>query len=99
MELTVRQTDEFADWLHELPDPDAARITSRIVRVQVTGNLGDTKSVGNKVSELRFHFGPGYRVYYTKVGREILLLLAGGDKGTQDRDIQRAKQIAERELE
>ena len=60
------------------------------------GSLGDTRSVGNGVSEfeLRVHYGPGYRIYFTRKGNTVVVLLCGGDKGTQDRDIERAKQLA-----
>jgi putative addiction module killer protein len=92
--IEVRQTPEFADWLSSLRDPIGRRqILSRIVRIQSTGNFGDFASVGGGVSELRIHTGPGYRVYYTMVGAEIVLLLCGGDKGSQDRDIAKAKEM------
>ena len=70
-----------------------AVINARIRRIS-GGNLGKTKSVGGNVSELIIDFGPGYRVYYTKRGREIILLLCGGDKSSQSRDIEEAKKIA-----
>lgn len=90
----VRRTEEFADWLKGLRDLMArSRIATRIARVE-EGNFGDHKSVGDGVSELRFTFGPGYRVYYTQRGDVIVILLCGGDKGSQDRDIERAKAMA-----
>ena len=70
-----------------------AIINARIRRVSA-GNFGDVKPVGNSVSELRIDYGPGYRVYFTKRKQEIIILLCGGDKSTQDRDIEAAKQIA-----
>lgn len=69
------------------------RIASRIIRLQA-GNFGDVKSVGEAVIELRVAFGPGYRVYYARRGERLILLLCGGDKSSQSRDIARAKQIA-----
>lgn len=89
--FTVRQTRTFAEWLEALADPIARkRIAARIVRVEA-GNFGDVKSVGGKVSELRVDVGPGYRVYFTRRGRELILLLCGGDKSTQSGDIAEAK--------
>ena len=87
----VRRTAEFIDWLTALRDVEArARIAKRIDRI-AAGNLGDAKSVGDGVSELRFTFGPGYRVYFTMRGAVVVILLCGGDKGSQRRDIERAK--------
>jgi putative addiction module killer protein len=92
--LEVRRTDVFIDWLSELRDAQArARIAKRINRL-ADGNFGDAKSVGDGVSELRFAFGPGYRVYYTRRGAVVVILLCGGDKDTQERDIERAKVMA-----
>ena len=92
--LEVRSTTEFLDWLTALRDVQArARISKRIDRVAL-GNFGDTKPVGDGVSELRFTFGPGYRVYYTRQGDIVVILLCGGDKGSQERDIERAKALA-----
>ena len=90
----VRQTALFRDWHQNLRDRRAAaRITARILRV-AEGNLGDVKAVGEGVSELRLDFGPGYRLYFTRRGAEILLLLCGGDKSSQSRDIARAIALA-----
>ena len=90
----VRRTAAFMDWLTGLRDGQArARIAKRIDRIAV-GNFGDTKSVGGGISELRFAFGPGYRVYYTVRGNVVVILLCGGDKGSQDRDIERAIAMA-----
>jgi len=92
--LEVRSTAEFLDWLTALRDVSArARISKRIDRVAL-GNFGDTKPAGDGVSELRFTFGPGYRVYYTRRGDVVVILLCGGDKGSQERDIERAKAMA-----
>lgn len=91
----VRQTEEFSDWLHRLRDANAvARIVSRIRRMEM-GNPGDTKSVGQGIFEMHLDHGPGYRIYYVHRGAEIVLLLCGGDKRTQQRDIKRAQRLAE----
>ncbi|WP_304596514.1 type II toxin-antitoxin system RelE/ParE family toxin [Adlercreutzia caecimuris] len=92
--LEILQTDEFAKWLKRLRDADAkARINVRIRRVSLTGNFGDAKPVGDGVFELRIDYGPGYRVYYSQRGREIVLLLIGGDKSSQQKDIDKAKKL------
>ncbi len=92
--IKVRQTETFRSWLDDLRDRRAAaRIAARIDRLKL-GNPGDVKSVGGGVSELRIDYGPGYRLYFRRVGQEIVLLLCGGDKSTQDRDIERAKVLA-----
>ena len=92
--LEVRQTNVFASWFRSLRDRQArARIQVRINRLQL-GLAGDVKSVGKSVSELRIDYGPGYRVYYTQSGHELVILLAGGDKRTQDRDIKKAILLA-----
>ena len=92
--ITVRQTGEFARWLKSLRDERAAaKIAQRIVRVQ-SGLPGDVKPVGEGVSELRIDHGPGYRVYFARRGLVLVILLCGGDKGTQKADIRRAKQMA-----
>ena len=90
----VRRTAEFLEWIGALRDAQArAHIAKRIDRIAL-GNFGDSKPVGNGVSELRFTFGPGYRVYYTRRGDVVVILLCGGDKGSQERDIKRAKFLA-----
>ena len=90
----VRQTEEFRDWLDRLRDQRAqVRIAARIRHAE-TGNLGDCKSVGGGVSEMRVDVGPGYRVYFTRRGRVVIILLCGGDKSSQSRDIRRAQRIA-----
>lgn len=92
--VDLSQTAEFAKWLKRLKDIDArARINVRLKRIALTGNLGDTKPVGDGVYELRVDYGPGYRVCYSQRGKEILLLLIGGDKSSQQKDIEKAKKI------
>lgn len=92
--IEVRQTAVFRKWVAELRDIRArAQITRRIERAQ-EGNLGDVKPVGDGVSEMRIDVGPGYRVYFVKRGAVVILLLCGGDKGSQQRDIKRAKELA-----
>jgi len=94
----VIETEVFADWLAELRDTQArATIARRTLRL-AGGNFGDCKSVGGGVSELRIHLGPGYRVYFTRRGQRLLLLLCGGDKDSQARDIARARTMAEQDL-
>ena len=94
----VRQTQQFRTWLRRLKDSNAvARIVARIRRME-QGNFGDTRSVGAGVMELRIDYGPGYRVYYVNRGAEIVILLCGGDKRTQQQDIRRAHDLA-RDLE
>jgi putative addiction module killer protein len=96
--LEVRQTQQFRTWLRRLKDSNTvARIVARIRRME-QGNFGDTRSVGAGVMELRIDYGPGYRVYYVNRGAEIVILLCGGDKRTQQQDIRRAHDLA-RDLE
>jgi putative addiction module killer protein len=95
--IEVRQTQAYSDWFDNLRDRQArARIDIRIRRLSL-GNFGDTKSVGEGVSELRIDYGPGYRVYFVERDQSIVILLAGGDKSTQERDIKKAHKLA-REL-
>ena len=90
----VRQTALYADWFRGLRDRAArARIDVRLRRLSL-GNPGDVKAVGDGVSELRIDFGPGYRVYFVQRGELLIVLLAGGDKSTQDKDISAAKTLA-----
>lgn len=92
--IEIRQTDEYADWFKTLRDRQArARINTRIRRLSL-GNLGDVKPVGQGVSELRIDYGPGYRVYLVQRGETLVILLAGGDKRTQQRDIRKALELA-----
>jgi putative addiction module killer protein len=94
----VRQTQEFREWLHKLRDDRArVKITDRLLRIE-GGNFGDVEPVGDGVAELRVDYGPGYRVYFTRRGRVVVIILCGGDKRTQTKDIKRAKRMA-RELE
>ena len=82
----------FREWLHAIKDMHTrARIRTRIDRLQL-GNFGDCKSVGWGVLELRFHFGPGYRLYFGQEGRTIIVLVCGGDKSSQPQDIKRAQE-------
>jgi putative addiction module killer protein len=92
--LQIRKTDVYVEWIDNLRDQQArARILVRVERL-AAGNPGDIKPVGSGVSELRIHFGPGYRVYFTQRGQDIVILLAGGDKSSQSNDIQTALHLA-----
>lgn len=92
--IEVLQTDEFAKWLKRLKDAAArARILVRIQRLSLTENFGDAKPVGDGVFEMRIDYGPGYRLYYALRGSELVLLLIGGDKSSQQRDIAKAKKL------
>ena len=92
--IEIRQTERYAKWFKALKDHKArARIDIRIRRLSL-GNPGDVKPVGEGVSEMRIDYGPGYRVYFLTKGKELILLLIGGDKSTQEKDIAKAKQIA-----
>jgi putative addiction module killer protein len=92
--LTVRLTEEFQVWLDGLSDKRAqVRIAARLRKAEA-GNLGDWAPVGGEVSEMRIHFGPGYRLYFTRRGATLIVMLAGGDKSTQQRDIKRAHRMA-----
>lgn len=92
--IEIRKTEVFAKWIDALRDIRArARIQARIERLAF-GHAGDAKSVGEGVSELRIDYGPGYRVYFKKQGLTVAILLAGGDKRTQSRDIKTALRLA-----
>ena len=92
--IEIRQTETYAAWFSTLRDRQAkARIDIRIRRLSL-GNPGDVKAVGEGVSELRIDYGPGYRVYFVQRGHTVVILLAGGDKRTQDRDINTALELA-----
>lgn len=93
--IEIRQTDQYAHWFKKLKDPRAkAKIDIRIRRLSL-GNPGDVEPIGKGLSELRIDYGPGYRVYFMKQGDEFVLLLAGGDKSSQRRDIKLAHKLAE----
>lgn len=95
---SIYTTEVFDKWFSKLKDQQAKkRIQVRIDRVE-DGNFGDSEPIGEGVSELRFFFGSGYRVYYYKQGQRVVILLAGGDKSTQSKDIKIALQLA-KELE
>lgn len=94
MKRLIEKTDTFLDWFDGLRDQRArARIAKRLDRL-IEGNPGDVKAVGEGVSELRIDYGPGYRVYYIERKSVLIILLCGGDKSTQDRDIKRAQTMA-----
>ena len=94
----IRRSANFTKWLDRLRDAKArARVLARLTRVE-GGNLGDTKPVGEGISELRIDYGPGFRVYFKQKGNTIIILLIGGDKSTQAQDIKQAIQLA-RELD
>jgi putative addiction module killer protein len=93
--VEIRKTELFANWLNNLHDMQAkARVLVRIERL-ASGNAGDVKPVGEGVSEMRIDYGPGYRVYYIQRGSELIILLAGGDKSSQPRDIKAAIRLAQ----
>ena len=93
--MEIRKTNHFAKWIDSLQDIRArARIQARIERIAI-GNLGDVKSVGEGISEMRIDYGPGYRVYFIQHERSVIILLAGGDKSTQARDIKTALHLAQ----
>lgn len=93
-QIIIVETEQFRDWLDGLRDRKARlRIDDRLRRL-ADGNAGDTKSVGDGVQELRLHFGPGYRVYYIWRDGVLIILLCGGDKSSQTRDIAKAKELA-----
>ncbi len=104
MKLTIREyvsadgKSYFREWLDSLAVPVRARIQARVLRFE-TGNLGDHKSAGEGVWEARVMFGPGYRIYFGKEGRSIILLLLGGDKSSQAGDIRKARQLWKEYLE
>ena len=94
--MQLRRTPIFDTWLGELRDRDAkAQILRRLARL-VVGNPGDVRPVGQGLSEMRINAGPGYRIYFVQRGDVTILLLCGGDKSSQSRDIAKAKDIAAR---
>ena len=93
--MKIIRSSYFDHWLKKLANGlDKARILRRLERIKETGDLGDWSSVGDCVFELRFFFGSGYRLYFSRRGESVIILLIGGDKDTQERDIEKAKQIA-----
>jgi putative addiction module killer protein len=97
--INIRKTSVYKKWFKALRDSRARyQILARIERLS-EGNAGDSSPIGEGLSEMRIHCGPGYRVYYKDTGKEIVILLCGGDKSTQQADIARAKQIAALPLE
>ena len=95
IEIKVLETDEgkvpFEEWYDSLKDKvTKVRVRRRLDRLEL-GNFGDTESIGDGIYELRLHFGAGYRVYFTRVGNTVIVLIGGGDKSTQKRDIVKAK--------
>jgi putative addiction module killer protein len=90
----IQKTEYFENWLIKLKDVRAkAKILARLKRAEL-GNLGDHKSIGDGVFEMRIDFGPGYRLYFSRIKGVVIILLIGGDKSSQSRDISKAKQIA-----
>lgn len=92
--VQIVQTDEFDRWIRALRDREARLLIDDRIRRLAAGLPGDTKPVGGGVHELRLHFGPGYRIYFRWVGNVLILLLNGGDKGSQSRDIAKARRLA-----
>ena len=92
--ITFLKSDQFDIWLSGLKDQIAKALIAKRIRSAELGNFGDCESVGEGISEMRIHFGAGYRVYFTRCGDVFYLLLIGGDKSTQKRDINRAKEMA-----
>ena len=93
--IEIIQSEGFAEWLVKLKDRRAkARVYARLDRI-AEGNWGDVEPIGDGLSEARIHYGPGYRLYFMRRGDSLVVLLCGGDKATQQRDIQRAKVVAE----
>jgi|TARA_R110001606_G_scaffold235088_1_gene382979 putative addiction module killer protein len=92
LQYSIKKTDFFDKWLRKLKDTQAKiQILNRIARIESEGYFGDYKEITEELSELRFFAGPGYRVYFTEKDGQIVILLAGGDKSSQQRDIKKAK--------
>ena len=92
--IEIIQSSTFRRWVRGLRDQRAvARINARLRNVSL-GNLGDARSVGQGIYEMRIHYGPGYRLYFIREGRSVVVLLCGGDKDSQSRDIERARRLA-----
>lgn len=95
MNWEIRQTSVFEDWLTGLKDAVSRAIIIRRIERVAAGNLGDVRPVGDGVSELRVDYGPGFRVYFVRRGETLIVLLCGGDKASQPRDIARARAMAQ----
>jgi putative addiction module killer protein len=91
---TIRKTEEFDQWMSRMKDRKGRSIINARIAAAETGNFGDCEPVGGGVSEMRVHFGPGYRVYVTQIASVVYVLLCGGSKATQKKDIEKAKQMA-----
>jgi len=99
MSIEIHETDTFVHWMRRLKDRQArTRIAVRLQRLAF-GHFGDSRAIGNGVNELRFHFGPGYRVYFAQRSDVLVILLCGGDKSSQARDMEKAKALAKEMLE
>jgi len=94
MAFRIERTPDFDNWLDGLKDRLAQAIIARRLDRIAVGNLGDVKSIGDGISEIRIDHGPGYRVYFTRRGDVVIVLLCGGDKSSQSRDIVRARRMA-----
>jgi len=94
MHMEVKKTDIFEEWLQKLGDKKGSTVIVKHIIRMSAGNLGDVKSVGEGVFEKRIHFGAGYRLYFINKNSQLIILLCGGDKSTQQKDIVKAKQIA-----
>jgi putative addiction module killer protein len=92
--ITIKLTDEFSVWLEGIKDGMTRRRLGRRLEKAQAGNLGDVAAVGEGVSEMREHFGPGWRMYFVQRGQVLIVMLGGGDKSTQERDIAQAKIVA-----
>ena len=92
--VEIRRTDAYDRWFRRLRDRNAREVINVRIRRLREGRAGDARSVGEGVSELRVHYGPGYRIYFTRRGRRLVILLAGGDKDSQERDIRMARSLA-----
>ena len=93
--VTPSGRNPFDDWFESIREAHTqSKILTRLGRLKL-GNFGDCKSLGDEIAELRIHYGPGIRIYYSKIGNKVLLLLCGGDKGSQSRDINKAKEYLE----
>tara|TARA_Y100001972_G_C7565791_1_gene284087 strand:+ start:196 stop:492 length:297 start_codon:yes stop_codon:yes gene_type:complete len=90
----IQQTDDFRKWLKKLKDRKARNILLERINRMKFAHWGDVKPVGEGVREFRVHYGPGFRVYFIQMGETVIVLLCGGTKGSQDKDIQKAKQLA-----